>query len=261
MSAIEIAVERAISVLRRAPSALVTDIDGTISAIVARPQDARVEGPARDALRRLSKHLALVGIVTAREESVARSMVGVESLTYVGNYALESGNSATTPDGRMEQLKVAVRPLLTQMPCVTLEEKGISFSLHYRNCSEDGVRERLLDQLENLAGTAGARLVEGKQVIEVVPANLPDKGQALARLLDANGIEGVVFVGDDLSDTAAFREVKRRSGLAVAVVDQETPITVREAGDLELGGVEAVTAFLSRLANCLEKGDRDVPVG
>jgi trehalose-phosphatase len=255
LSAIEIAVSAAIAVLKRTPSALVTDIDGTISAIVPRPEDARVEEPARDALQRLSGRLSLVAIVTARQEAVARRMVGVDSLTYIGNYALPSGNVNGTAGVQMARIRVAVRPLLAEMPCVTLEEKGIGFSLHYRNCSELGIRERLLTGLARAVNTEEAKLVEGKQVIEVVPADLPDKGMALAGLLDAHRIEGAVFVGDDLSDRAAFREVRRRSGLAVAVIDSETPPEVRAASDVELPGVDAVAAFLGRLATVLEQGE------
>jgi trehalose 6-phosphate phosphatase len=151
--------------------------------------------------------------------------------------------------------------LLLQLPCVTLEEKGIAFSLHYRNCLEGGVRERLLAAIASVVSGSGVKLLEGKQVIEVVPADLPDKGAALARLLDANGIDSVVFAGDDLSDMAAFREVRRRSGLAIAVVDGETPAAVREAADVELGGVGAVAAFLDQLAGTLERGEGNVSLG
>jgi trehalose 6-phosphate phosphatase len=260
MNAIDVAVERALSILRRAPAAFVTDIDGTISAIVSRPEDASVEEPTRDGLRRLARRLALVAVITAREEAVARSMVGVESLTYVGNYALNNGSVPWDLNDGVERLKAAVRPLLLQLPCVTLEEKGIAFSLHYRNCIEEGVRERLLSGIRSVANVSGAKLLEGKQVIEVVPASLPDKGVALARLLDAHSIDGVVFTGDDLSDIDAFREVRRRSGLAIAVVDRETPVAVREAADIELGGVGAVAAFMDKLAGTLE-GEGNVSLG
>jgi len=261
LSAVEIAVEQAISILRQAPAALITDIDGTISKIVSRPEDATVSDAIKDSLRRLAQDLALVAVITAREERVARLMVGVESLTYVGNYAVQSTRAGADEISSLGDLIGVVRPLLAAMPCVMLEEKGISFSLHYRNCLEGGMRERLIALVEPLALTTGATLVEGKQVIEVVPGGLPHKGSALANVLKDAGTRGTVYLGDDLSDIPAFREVVRRRreqrlpALAIAVVDSETPASLRAAADLELYGVEQVAQFLERLADAIEAGE------
>jgi len=88
VNSIELAVEAAADVLAFAPAALVTDVDGTLSRIVARPEFATVEEPIKDSLRVLIERVSLVAVVTGREEEVARSMVGVPELVYVGNYAL-----------------------------------------------------------------------------------------------------------------------------------------------------------------------------
>jgi len=260
LSAVEIAVEQALFVLRETPSALVTDIDGSISAIVSRPEDATVSPEIRDALSRLSRQLSMVAVVTARQEVVAREMVGVDSLTYVGNYAFDDGVSGPLAPIDASSLIGAVLPFLAANPCVALEEKGIGFSLHYRNCMDKGVREEIVELLMPQLSRAGAKLVEGKQVLEAVPLGLPDKGTALSRLLDGAGIRGAVFVGDDLSDVAAFRALARRrdvdnkAALAIGVVDNESPASLREAADLELQGVPSVTQFLQRLVVSLEEG-------
>jgi trehalose-phosphatase len=145
--------------------------------------------------------------------------------------------------------------LLRQWPCVFLEEKGIAFSLHYRNCADKAVRNHILAVLA-LVGQARAKIVEGKQVVEVVPAELPDKGWAFGRLLAAHAIESVVYLGDDLSDVPVFLEVRRRReaglpGLALAVVDAETPQAVIEGADLALPGVAGTSAFLAQLVATL----------
>jgi trehalose 6-phosphate phosphatase len=257
LSAVEFAVEQALSVLSQAPAALVTDIDGTISKIVSRPEDATVPDGIKDSLKRLSGVLSLVAIITAREEHVARLMVGVEAITYVGNYAIRAKLGSFDESSSQRDLIGIIRPLLAATPCVTLEEKGIAFSLHYRNCLDDAMRQRLIDLVEPIVLPAGARLVEGKQVIEVVPAALPHKGSALADVLDANGIRGAVYLGDDLSDIPAFGELARRrregrmSALAIAVVDAETPAAVRAASDIELDGVDQVSTLLARLADVM----------
>ena len=134
----------------------------------------------------------------------------------------------------------------------------MSFALHYRNCpANEGMGLRLLALLQPIADQTSTRLLEGKQVIEVAPAVLPDKGTALMRLVSERGVRGVVFLGDDLADAAAFRELKRhretRAGvsLSVAVVDTETPTQVRQAADVAIHGVGDVERFLTLLAERL----------
>ncbi len=195
MNAADIAVSRAAAVLAAAPAALITDIDGTISRIVARPEAAVVSDSARASLRCLAGRLALVAVITAREQAVARRMVAVEELTYVGNYALDSASAPHLGDDPLAEARRAIRPLLRPFSCVTLEEKGVAFSMHYRNCQEEGMRERLLALVQPIADAAAARVLEGKQVIELVPRALPDKGSAVARLAPSAGF--AVEVVDD----------------------------------------------------------------
>ena len=260
MSSVEAAVQRALDVLASRPAAFVTDIDGTLSRIVPRPQDAAVSDVARSALGRLVGRIDLVAVVTGRENDVARRMVGVEGITYVGSYALTDG---ALPDGAGEAIaraREAIEPYLARLPGVTLEGKDISFALHYRNSPDPwAMRARLLALLEPIAASADARLLEGKMVVEVAPISLPDKGTAFAALLRDEGISGAVFAGDDLADTAIFREIRRRRldglpGLAIGVVDAETPPAVFETTDEHLHGVDDVEVFVTALAERLAGG-------
>ncbi len=258
MSSVGDVVERAMAVLAERPSALVTDVDGTLSRIVPRPEDAQVSEAARIALERLLPLLDLVAVVTGRENEVARRMVGVEGLTYVGSYAL---SDTVMPEGTLAAIasaKAAVEPLLSRLPGVTLETKDVSFALHYRNSPDrTAMRSRLLTLLEPIAASADAKLLEGKLVLEVAPKALPDKGTAFAALMEDAGVRGAMFIGDDLADTTIFREIRRRRaadglpGLAVGVVDDETPLAVYETTDVQLKGVSEVEAFLTALADRL----------
>jgi hypothetical protein len=66
-------------------------------------------------------------------------------------------------------------------------------------------------------------------------------------------------LGDDLSDVPVFEEIRRRraedgvASLGIAVVDEETGESVREAADLCLGSIDEAEAFLTQLARYLEK--------
>ena len=254
---LEAIVEQAAGALAARPAALISDIDGTLSRIVPRPSDAVVSEQARQSLAALLPLLDLVAAVTGREEAVARRMVACEGLTYVGSYGLDAGSAARVAASDLGAAKESARELLAAYPCVTLEEKDVSFALHYRNCADgETVRQALIALLEPIAAAAGGRLLEGKQVIELVPAALPGKDDAVANLARDHQLKGIVYLGDDLSDTAVFRAIATRRtagqpGLAIAVVDSETRGEVRDAADATLAGVSEVEAFLAALAQRL----------
>jgi trehalose 6-phosphate phosphatase len=256
MSAIDDAVDAAIEVLGARPSLLVTDVDGTLSRIVPRPEDATVSEAAKSGLRGLVPKLDNLAVITGREESVARRMVGVEGLIYVGSYALEAVGELSFDAVRPALM--LVEPHLEDLPCVELERKQVSFALHYRNCIDaERVSERLMELLEPIAEHTSTRLLVGKQVIEVAPQALPDKGTALHQLIERRRVRGVVFVGDDVADASAFRVIARRRettgdpGLGIAVIDSETPAVVLESADLAIQGVGDVERFLNLLADRL----------
>ena len=253
-------VERVLTVLRERPSGLISDIDGTLSRIVERPEEAYVSDRARSALTRLRNRLDLVGVITARPKDVARKRVGVEGLEYVGSYALRSGPS--DEGANLEAARELVPSILARFPGATFEEKGISFALHYRGCEEpERVRGELLELIYPAALASGGKVLEGKRVLEIVPASLPDKGTAFSILTLERGITGAIFLGDDLSDVAVFHEIRRRReqglpGAAIGVKDGETEAAVIAAADLTLAGVDAVEEFLELLADELENGGR-----
>lgn len=255
VSSVDDVVKRALAVLAQRPSALVTDVDGTLSRIVARPEEAYVSQSARNALQRLLPKVDLLAVVTGRENEVARRMVGIDDVKYVGSYAL---SDTVLPEGTLEsiaQARSAVEPYLERFPGVRLETKDVSFALHYRGSADaDETRMRLIALLEPIAAEADAKLLEGKLVVEVAPRSLPDKGTAFAALMHDASIHGAIFVGDDLADTTIFREIRRRRahgmpGLAIGVVDDETPDAVIDTTDVQLDGVGSVETFLSRLAD------------
>ena len=248
-----------LDVLRARPSALITDIDGTISPIVSRPEDAAVTAGSRTALAGLVKVLDIVGVVTAREEAVARNMLAVDGLEFVGNYGLIPAARESAEEVDLQPVEELAAALLSEIPGLEIEEKGVSFAVHYRNTDDpELVRLMLLDRLLPLLDAAGARLLEGKRVVEVLPRHLPDKGQALATLAERHDLQGIVYLGDDLSDVAVFREIARRrrdgiSGLALAVVDAETPPDVANEADVTLSGVLAVEDLLAGLLRAVEE--------
>jgi trehalose 6-phosphate phosphatase len=260
---LEDALAAVLQVLQAAPSALITDIDGTISRIAPRPEDAVVSPQVRSALTALVPRLALTAVVTAREATVARDMVGVQGIEYIGNYALDGPATRAISGDELASVMHEIEATAKGLPGVLVEDKGVSVALHYRACPDsEAARTTLLTFAEPIAARCGARIVEGKQVIELVPAALPDKGTAVRNLLEERGIDGVVYFGDDISDIPVFRELATlRKGqgyhtLTIAVVDTETYELVPETADITIAGVGDVETLLTALAARLSEDEQ-----
>ncbi len=72
-----------------ARTAILTDVDGTLAPIVARPEQAAVPARATTLLEELSQRFGLVGCVSGRQALEARRLVGVDGIAYAGNHGLE----------------------------------------------------------------------------------------------------------------------------------------------------------------------------
>jgi trehalose-phosphatase len=77
-----------------------------------------------------------------------------------------------------------------------------------------------------------------------------NKGTALLMLMERHGLKGGIYLGDDISDVAAFSAIRsaRLKGLALGVIGQETPHQVEKEADFTLNGVRDVERFLRWLA-------------
>jgi trehalose 6-phosphate phosphatase len=249
---------RVITLLKNGRAGLVTDIDGTISPIVARPEEAMVLPEARTALEGLSDRLALVGVVTGRSVEDARRMVGIDRLTYVGNHGMEvlnNGRAELAAEAKpwVPRLAVLLNNLEQRLDPsirtgVIVENKGVTASLHYRLTPDpDAARTRLL---EILAETPDFRVEEGRRVINLLPPLNISKGSAVTWIVREHQLDSIVFFGDDVTDVHAFealdtlRQGNRLSALNIGVVGPETPESVRQRADARLPSVNAVADLL-----------------
>ncbi|MBV9174912.1 MAG: trehalose-phosphatase [Chloroflexi bacterium] len=255
-------VERVVGVLAHEPSGLFTDIDGTISPIVERSDDARVDERARAALDGLARRLALVAVVTGRNSTDARRMVGLDGVVYVGNHGLEI-EGEVVPNARawvrtLETVMHAVEAELT-LAGVRFEPKGVSASIHYREAADpEAARSAILASLVRHAHSQGFKIEEGRLVFNILPPLEVNKGTAVASLTHEHGLRGAVYIGDDITDTHAFRALKGLSGptLSIGVVTDETSASVRDLADARLPDVNAVADLLCGVLERLRAGVR-----
>jgi len=261
-----------VALLSRGRTGLVTDVDGTISTIMARPEDAFVVPRARQALTGLRSYLALVAVITGRSVADARQLVDVDGLTYIGNHGLEvwrDDHPETLPEALpwvprvtavLAEVAASLDPVLR--PGVLFESKGATASLHYRLSPDpDRVRLELLGILTRTAEPRGLRVEEGRRVINLLPPLHVSKGSAVTWLVRDRALDGIVYLGDDVTDTHAFRALDslRASGtlrtLSIGVVGPETPPSIRELADLSVTSVNVVADLLCAVLEALEAGD------
>ncbi|MDQ3226435.1 MAG: trehalose-phosphatase [Chloroflexota bacterium] len=263
---VEAAVVACLEILRQTPAAVVTDIDGTISAIAPTPAEAMVDPGAHAALALLRERLAEVAVVSGRAPQDGAAMVGLPELTYVGNHGLErivAGVPWTHPVAAAMQPAIAAAlaeiesaaRAAADVPWLIVENKGVTGTIHYRLAPDPVAAVALLEPLARAAtGRHDLRLTLGRMILEIRPLLAVNKGTAIRELAHDLGLRGIVFFGDDVTDVDAFRALRemRQAGeastLRVGVLGPETSPAVLAEIDVSVTGVAACAATLLALA-------------
>jgi trehalose-phosphatase len=230
-------------------AAVLLDFDGTLAEIVARPELARPVAGAAEAVRAVVARFGEVAVVSGRPTPDVRALLGVEGVRYLGLYGLDEGAGvAALPPEVLD----AARAAAAAVPGARVEEKGGSVAVHYRQATDAGAARATLAAA--LAGPpAGFEAIEGKMVVELVPAGRPRKDGAVRRVLDEARPAAVLYAGDDLADLEAFAELDRQAGngiavARVAVVGPETPDELMTAADVRVDGPAGMVRLLADLA-------------
>jgi trehalose 6-phosphate phosphatase len=246
-------------VSRAARGGVFLDFDGTLSEIAPLPEAAVALPGAAEVLGRLAKRFDLVAIVTGRRVSeVERRLGRPAGVRFFGLYGVEEGASSEgdlpSPAGVriVEEVLSRVLEVSAGVPGSLVEPKGLNVAVHYRLAPDpEAARLQLLESLQPLAERSGLRLIEGKRVVELVPAASPTKGDLVRR--EGAGLDAVLYAGDDLADMEAFAAVDRLAeagavAVKVAVRSAETPSALMEAADMT---VERPAGLLRMLESLL----------
>jgi trehalose 6-phosphate phosphatase len=243
---------------------LATDIDGTLSPIVDTPDTATVTPICRRYLQEISQRVDVVAAISGRAPGVARRLVGLEELVYIGNHGLSwwrQGREETLAEAvpyepmvREAKKKLAVR---LDLPGLLLEDKGPILAFHYRLSADRQTTRRAI--LAALAPwqTRGLRVREGRMIFELGPPLDINKGTALTHLMKTYRLGGVLYLGDDLTDVEAFkvlrhwREEGKVRGGAIAVANPESGPRVMEEADYWVDGVPGVEWLLGAIATAV----------
>jgi trehalose 6-phosphate phosphatase len=258
----------ALEPLRSEPSraAILLDVDGTLAPIVRHADDAHVPEPTRAPLIAVAKRYGLVACISGRQASIARRIVSLGTITYVGNHGAEilrGGATEAELDPEVASWARRVQEFAGDAMTDELrrlrvreEDKQVIAAFHWRGAPDEAAAEAAVMQVKADAEAAGFWTHEGRKVLEIRPPVALDKGRGIRRLLaDPNDISAALYVGDDLTDLDAFaalRELRDEGTLAtvlcVGVASDETPPRLAESADLLVDGPAGVRAMLSTLA-------------
>ena len=245
-------------------AAVLCDVDGTLAPIVEDPADAAVPEDTRETLRALAGRYALVACITGRPALEARSIVGVEELTYAGNHGFEllgPGEREPTPDPAVAKRAEAAATFMDGLEMERLgagglrrEDKGAIQALHWRGAADEDMAVELATQVAERAEREGLHPRWGRKVLELRPLTGVDKGSATMRLVEAEGARSALFGGDDRTDLDAFaalRELVSRGSLeravCVGVESSEQPPGLADESDLMVRGPEGFRGVLEVL--------------
>jgi trehalose 6-phosphate phosphatase len=184
---------------------VVLDFDGTLAPIVRAREDAALSARTIADLTRLAERYPVAVLSGRGAEDVRARLAGVAVTWIVGSHGAEwPGEEGQHEAWRalVEGWRAALRLRLADLPGVEIEAKALSLTVHYRRSPAPS--EALGPIIEAAVGLPGVHLVLGKRVVNLLPIGAGDKGTALQRLVALAGAARLLFVGDDVTDEAAF---------------------------------------------------------
>jgi trehalose 6-phosphate phosphatase len=225
---------------------LVTDFDGTLAEIGPDPSRSAALPESLDALRRLTRLLKQVVVLSSRTPTELSALVPLSGVRLIG----DSGLAPPTADEEraLERFNTESAKLLGSVPGAWIEIKPASTTVHLRNAQISS--EEAMALLRPLLKDTGLYGAQGRKVIEI-HTRFAGKGTALTALLDEVDPGGVVLMGDDENDRSAF-EVLSRSDIphmCVGVSSPEVPPDLFERCDVVLASPQQASNFLQMLAD------------
>lgn len=191
--------------------ALLLDFDGTLVKLQRNPWEVRVPQRTKRMLERLAQNPRLfVAIVSGRRCQDLQTRIGVETLHFIGLHGAEEQGKPTKISSAVARILAraqrGARTRMSAMPGMRIEDKGMSFAVHYRGATApvaSAAKSCLLDVVAPLRDTL--RVLDGAMVWEVLPNVIRGKGGAVGDLLAEFPSETpAIYIGDDGTDESAF---------------------------------------------------------
>ena len=255
--------DEVVAIVRGRRTGMFFDIDGTLSPLVGTsdPAAAIISPRLRNALRDLSR-ITYVALLTGRCVADAYLIINLDGVTYSGNHGTEwyrDGKPWVVPEAEqyiagIHQVAMDAWIALADISGLSIEDKGLSLSMHYRLADDKSAAELAIDTfISNHPVAQGLRRSAGKLVTELRPPIEINKGTVVESLVTEFELGTVVMFGDDTTDVDAFitvqalRETGLVAGVTVGVLSPDTPDVVRATVDYTLADTDATEELVVRL--------------
>ena len=204
--------------------AVLLDVDGTILDLAPTPLEVVVPPDLTVALERLSKRVGgALAFVSGRPLAELDLFFAPLKLPAIAGHGAE----LRLADGTVQRattfldpaLKAEIASIADNRPGVMVEDKGYSIALHYRLAPHFGHEVR--DEVSAICArfcSARLEILPGKSVVEVKQPSF-NKGTAVRELMHHAPFDGrkPIFIGDDVTDEAAFEVLPEFGGVGFSV--------------------------------------------
>ncbi len=240
-------------------SAVLVDFDGTLAAIVDRPEDSRPLPAATAALTRLVAKVGTVAVISGRPADFLIATLAVEGVLIFGQYGLERlVDGKIVVDARAQPAVAMVaearRAAAAAWPDLVIEHKGdLALGVHWRT---NPVAAPTPAELKIWGDQFGLESLPGRMTWEFRPEVPVDKGVITDELLNTRAVRVALVVGDDVGDIPMFIALDKwsskdpnRIAIRVGVHSEEAPPELLERADLVVAGPVELAVTLTALAD------------
>lgn len=234
---------------------LCLDYDGTLTPIVGKPEDAKLSDEMRSAIDQLSSKMT-VSIISGRDREEVQKLVGLGNLFYAGSHGFDihgpNGIDLIHSEAQrclpsLDKAEVALREL-SDIQGILIERKKFAIAIHYRL-----VDVKYFPDIESKARQLAShyhdlRMTLGKKIFELRPNVDWHKGKAVTWLkqkLLPNVTSGIIYLGDDITDEDAFKELLLTGDIGILIGDHKENTMAR----YQLNDIQEVYTFLEKLKN------------
>lgn len=235
------------------------DLDGTLAEIKPHPDQVYIPAAVRTLLQKMSvMSNGALALISGRSMSELDRLATPFHFPLAGVHGAErrdindKTHVVTLPEPVVKALQQQLSEALLPFPGTEIEAKGMAFALHYRHAPEAA------DAILELAKSMTLRYPElalqpGKCVVELKPLGI-DKGAAIRAFMQEAPFAGrtPIFIGDDLTDEAGFKQVNALGGLTIKVGAGVTSAHYR------LANVRMVYHWLGKLTHYIEQQKSDI---
>ena len=203
--------------------AILLDVDGTILDLAMTPSEVNVPHTLRNTLNRLGDLTkGAVALVSGRPLADLDRIFSPLKLPAIGGHGAEIRRTASAPTTRPS---LSIDTLLKEKLIaavaenILIEDKGYSIAFHYRKAPKN--EKSLHKQLSSIVANhpdSGVEILMGKAVMEVKPSRFT-KGTGIRNLMNHAPFRDrvPVFIGDDITDEAAFAILPEFNGVGYSV--------------------------------------------